>query len=97
MLKIYGNDNVINYLEFKVDNLTNEAIEEEFILPPSALISDMNVDEYLSSTSVIEQINYEEEIISGDNNIGIALIIVIFFLVSSLVIPIKKKKVGKND
>ena len=96
LLKVYGNDHVVSYLEFRIDSLTNEALEQDFIYPSTSSIQDIKVDEYLSNISQVVDASYEEELINDNRNLGMALIIFVFFLGSSLIIPIKKKESRKK-
>ena len=97
LLKIYGTSGEANYIEFKVAPISNVATSD--LLENDSKVDIVNIkgDNYLLTTGKIEEVTIQDD--SNDSyksDIGLGIIITIFFIGGALIIPIRKKKVGNN-
>ena len=97
LLKVYGSYDVITYIEFRVEAIVNEATLSPLIRSESMKVIDLDSPLYDKTIATISDINCQ----SNDQNRGLsqvtlAIIIATFFIISALVIPFRKKKVGNN-
>ncbi|MBO7535894.1 MAG: hypothetical protein J6T34_01965, partial [Bacilli bacterium] len=91
LLKVYGTDNEVAYLEFSVKQIINEASSAPLIEVESVDITNLDYEEYKVSDLSIRDINIAS---MDDNNklgdVGIILIILSASLIIAFIIPVTK-------
>ena len=91
LLKVYGTDNEVAYLEFSVKQIINEASSAPLIEVESVDITNLDYEEYKVSDLSIRDINIAS---MDDNNklgdVGIILIILSTSLIIAFIIPVTK-------
>ncbi|MBO7085701.1 MAG: hypothetical protein J6W25_01145 [Bacilli bacterium] len=89
LLKVYGTDNEVAYLEFSVKQIINEASSAPLIEVESVAITNLDYEEYKVSDVSIRDINIAS---MDDNNklgdVGIILIILSTSLIIAFIIPV---------
>ena len=91
LLKIYGNDGIITYIEFSVKKIINEASGNLLSSFNTINITNLDYDEYKEMYAEASDINIETEDENNDlKDVGIIMLIAIICIVIPFIIPINK-------
>ena len=98
LLKIYGKNEEITYIQFSVNELVNEAINEANTSNYEINITNLELEDIDNTPLTINNIEKTEEVTNGENeeSIGVGIIIIAFMIIGAFLFPVKRKKVGKN-
>ena len=97
LLKVYGNYDEITYIQFEVSDIALNALELVDLPKPDIKIEDIkgnNIYEYNKLANDVNVINNDME--NDDGNIGSSIIISLIIIFIFIIVPLRKKMIGKN-